>query len=74
MKPARSETSPTRAHRALSTAAPMITSLLLGLSCVAGGAGLVASFIEENGMGLALSTALLAVAAELFISTRPQEE
>ena len=73
MKPARSQTfRPTRVRRVLTMMAPAISSVLLGMSCVGGGAGLVASMLDENGIGLALSTTLLAVAAELHFSNRPQ--
>ena len=74
MKPARSQTSSTRAQRFATVMAPAVSSVLMGVSCVAGGAGLVASMIEENGVGLALSATLLAVAAELFVTTRPRED
>ena len=75
MKPARSRTSrpATRAQRFLMQMAPVISSVLMGMSCVAGGAGLVASILEENGLGLALSATLLVVAAELYVSSRPHE-
>jgi hypothetical protein len=75
MKPARSQTSrpATRAQRALAQLAPAISSVLTGMACVAGGAGLVASFMDENGLGLAISSTLLVVAAELYFSSRPQE-
>ncbi|HYH37766.1 MAG TPA: hypothetical protein VD860_06060 [Azospirillum sp.] len=75
MKPARSQSTrpASRAPRVLVQLAPAISSVLMGVSCVAGGAGLVASFLEQNGLGLALSAALLAVAAELYFSSRPQE-
>ncbi len=74
MKPARSQTSrPARAQRFLTLMAPAISNVLMGMSCIAGGAGLVASFIEKNGLGLALSATLLVLAAELYFSTRPRE-
>ena len=75
MKPARSQTSrpATRAQRLLTLLAPVISAVLMGMSCVVGGAGVVASIMEENGLGLALSATLLVVAAELYVSTRPRE-
>lgn len=73
MKPARPQTSPSRAHRLLTMMAPAVSSVLMGVACVAGGAGVVAAIMEENGLGLALSATLLVVAAELYFSSRPQE-
>ena len=75
MKPARSQTTPpaSRTRRVLTPMAPAINSVLMGMSCVAGGAGLVASFLDQNGIGLALSATLLVVAAELHFSNRRQD-
>ncbi|PWC55112.1 hypothetical protein [Azospirillum sp. TSO22-1] len=75
MKPARSQTTrpASRTQRALAQMAPAISSILMGMACVGGGAGLVASFLEQNGVGLALSATLLVVAAELYFSSRPRE-
>ena len=72
MKPARPQTS--RAQRFVTLMAPAISSVLMGVAGVAGGAGVFASIMEENGLGLALSATLLVVAAELYFSGRPVEE
>lgn len=79
MKPARPQTTRStarpmsRTQRALAHVAPAVSSVLMGMACVGGGAGLVASFLEQNGVGLALSATLLVVGAELYFTSRPQE-
>jgi len=75
MKPAKpQESAPGRHRRLLATITPIINSVVMGVSYVAGGAGVAASVIDEDGVTLVLSALLLAAAVELYIGSRPQAE
>ncbi|HEY0833948.1 MAG TPA: hypothetical protein VGE72_08590 [Azospirillum sp.] len=65
---------PSRTLRLLSTAAPVLNPAMTCAAYVVGGAGFAVALLEENGVGLLLSMALLAAAAALYLLTRPGEE